>query len=261
MAAWADVMLAVEAPANVTDLDAAARAKGVRLNVIIEMDIGMDRCGVRTVEQGVPLAKLATSCEGLRFHGIMGYEGHCVMLEPYDERERVTRESVAKLIQLKEGIEAAGIAVPIVSSAGTGTYRITSAIPGITELQVGSYVTMDQKYRSVGMTEFDMALTVLSTVISVPRPELAYCDVGMKSMTREFGMPAVARPAGWELTRLSEEHGRLDRIDGPSLAPGDKVVLYPCHGCTTINLHDCYFATRRGVVEAVWPISGRGKFR
>jgi D-serine deaminase-like pyridoxal phosphate-dependent protein len=148
-----------------------------------------------------------------------------------------------------------------VSSAGTGTYRITSTIAGVTELQVGSYITMDARYRSVGMTEFGMALSVLSTVISSPRPDLAWCDVGMKSMTKEFGMPAVAQPAGWELMALSEEHGRLERRDGPALKPGDKIELYPSHGCTTINLHDSYFATRNGILEAVWPIAARGKFR
>jgi len=261
LASWADVMVAVEDPSNVAELDVAAREKGIQLKIIIEMDIGMDRCGVRTTEQGVELARQIAASQGLSFQGIMGYEGHCVMLEPYDEREKVTRDSVAKLIDLKEGIAAAGIPVPIVSSAGTGTYRITSTIEGITELQVGSYITMDAKYRSVGITEFNMALTVLSTVISVPRPELAYCDVGMKSMTREFGMPVVADPSGWELTRLSEEHGRLDRVDGSPLKPGDKVELYPSHGCTTVNLHDYYFATRSDILEAVWPIAARGKFR
>ena len=259
LAAWADVMVAVDTPSNVADLDAAATEKGIELRVIIEQDIGMDRCGVRTIEQGVALARRIEASKSLSFEGIMGYEGHCVMKEPFSLREQTTRSSVAKLVELKKTIEAVGIPVPIVSSGGTGTYEITPTIDGITEIQAGSYITMDTRYRSVGITGFNLALTVLSTVISVPRPDLALCDVGMKSATKEFGTPGVAHPAGWELTRLSEEHGRLERAGGPPLQIGDKVEFYPSHGCTTINLHDTYFAIRKGTVEAKWPVAGRGK--
>ena len=258
LAAWADVMVAADSPSNVADLDAAASEKGIRLEVIIEQDIRMDRCGVRTIEQGVPLARQIAASEGISFEGIMGYEGHCVMREPFSEREKTTRSSVAKLIELKGAIEAAGTPVPIVSSSGTGTYEITPTIDGVTEIQAGSYITMDTRYRSVGITGFNLALTVLSTVISVPRPDLALCDVGMKSATKEFGTPGVAHPAGWELTRLSEEHGRLERAGGPPLQIGDKVEFYPSHGCTTINLHDTYFAIRKETLEAKWPVAGRG---
>jgi D-serine deaminase-like pyridoxal phosphate-dependent protein len=261
LAGWADVMVAVVDPANAAALDAAAQAKGVRLKVLIEVDVGMDRCGVRTVEEGLRLAREIAARSGLDFRGIMGYEGHCVMAEPFEERERITRASLEKLIQTRDAVEATGIPVPIVSSGGTGTYAITPTIAGITEIQAGSYITMDAKYRSVGLTAFDMALTVLSTVISVPRPDLAVCDIGMKSMTKEFGMPVVARPAGWEVLALSEEHGKLQRAGGPALHPGDVIELYPSHGCTTINLHDSCFVTRRGLLEAVWPITARGKFK
>jgi D-serine deaminase-like pyridoxal phosphate-dependent protein len=263
LAAWADVMVAVDDPVNMADLDGAAQNKGIRLKTIIEVDVGMDRCGVRTVEQGIALARQIAGSRGLTFEGIMGYEGHCVMAEPFAEREAKTRVAMQTLLSVKRGIENAGLPVPIVSAGGTGTYQVTPTIPGITEIQAGSYITMDAKYYNVGVTQFNRALTVLSTVVSVPRPDLALCDIGTKSVIRDafFGLPEVAQPEGWKLVALSEEHGRLERQGGPLLRPGDKVELYPSHGCTTINQHDEFFVIHRGVLEAVWPISGRGKFR
>ena len=100
---------------------------------------------------------------------------------------------------------------------------------------------------------------MLATVVSAPTPDRAECDAGLKTMTRDFGLPLVISPPGWELVGLSEEHGHLRRAGGPPLKPGDKVEIVPNHGCTTINLHDEYHVIRRGVLEAVWPIAARGK--
>jgi D-serine deaminase-like pyridoxal phosphate-dependent protein len=261
LAAWADVCVAVEDAKNVDDIDRAALSKGVKLKVIIEMDVGMNRCGVRTVESGLALAKDIAGRKGLIFKGIMGYEGHCVTLMPLTKREEVARTSLAKLIEFAKALEQNGIPAEIVSGGGTGTYKTTPDVAGMTEIQAGSYATMDAKYYSVGITEFGRALTILSTVISVPDPDHAVCDVGLKSATSEFGIPEVKSPQGWRLAGLSEEHGKLERDGGSELHPGDVIEIYPSHGCTTINLHDRYFVHRDGILEAVWPIAGRGRFR
>ncbi|HIC89537.1 MAG TPA: DSD1 family PLP-dependent enzyme [Anaerolineae bacterium] len=262
LAAYTDVMVAVDNAANVADLDAAAQAKGVRLRVLIEVDIGMGRCGVDPGEPTLALAHEIIASPGLRFEGLMGYEGHTVMIPDYAERKQQTEEGLGKLVATAELIRANGIPVSIVSSGGTGTYTITGNYPGITEIQAGSYATMDTQYRDVvGVTEFAAALTVLATVVSTPRPDVAIIDAGLKTMTQEFGLPVVARPDGWRLVSLSEEHGKLEREDGPKLHIGDKVVIWPSHGCTTINLHDEFFVLRDGVLEAIWSIAGRGKIR
>lgn len=261
LAAWSDVCVAVDDAVNVENLDKAARAKGIALQVIIEMDVGMNRCGVRNVESGLALARDIAGRKGLSFKGIMGYEGHCVFRTPSAEREENARSSLVKLIEFAKALEKDGIPCEIVSGGGTGTYEITPDIKGMTEIQAGSYATMDAKYRSVGITQFHRAMTVLSTVVSVPDDNLAVCDIGLKSMTSEFGLPEVKEPQGWRLASLSEEHGKLERQGGRRLRPGDTIELYPSHGCTTINLHDYFFALRGGVLEAIWPVAARGRSR
>jgi D-serine deaminase-like pyridoxal phosphate-dependent protein len=126
-------------------------------------------------------------------------------------------------------------------------------------VQAGSYVFMDTKYRSVGV-DFECALTVLATVISRPTPTVAITDGGMKVLTSEFGLPAVKDVEGATLTKLSEEHGKVEfATPNRDLKIGDKIEFVVSHGCTTINLHDRYYAVRDGRLEAVWEIAGRGK--
>ncbi|MEA3406499.1 MAG: DSD1 family PLP-dependent enzyme [Chloroflexota bacterium] len=260
LAAYTDVMVAVEDETNALALSEAAQTKGVELRVLVEVDVGMGRCGTAPEEPSLRLAKRLVSLSGLRFEGIMGYEGHAVMIEDFQEREKAAQEAMAKLIATRDFIEERGIEVKIVSGGGTGTYQITGNYPGVTEVQVGSYATMDARYRSVGI-DFHQALTVVTQVISTRGTDHAITDAGMKTVTPEFGMPRVLDPKGWKVTKLAEEHGFLQRENGRPLRPGDTVELIPSHGCTTINLHDAYYVTRDGIVEAVWPIAARGAIR
>ena len=260
LAGYSDVMVAVDDAGNAAELSAAALAKGLQLRVLLEVDVGMNRCGVAPGEDALLLAQRAASMPGLQFEGIMGYEGHAVMIPDIDERRRVAQEAMGKLIATRDVLEGHGIAVDIVSAGGTGTYQITGNYEGITEIQAGSYATMDGRYRKVGI-DFEHALTLVAHVISVRGPDLAIIDAGKKALTEEFGLPRVIQPQGWSLTKLSEEHGFLTRAEGHPLRRGDLVEITPSHGCTTINLHDAYYVTRDDVVEAVWPIAARGRIR
>jgi D-serine deaminase-like pyridoxal phosphate-dependent protein len=259
LAAYTDVIVAVDNPGNVADLSAAAVAKGVLLRVLVEVDIGHGRCGVLPGQPALDLAQIVTASPGLQFAGLMGYEGHSIMTPDPIERRTQTEAALALLIGTADLLRADGMPVDIVSSGGTGTYFITGNYPGITELEAGSYITMDRQYSEEVGVEFEYGLTVLSTVVSVRGTDHAICDAGLKAMTRDFGMPLVLNPPGWELTGLSEEHGHLKRLDGPVLDIGAKVELVPNHGCTTINLHDTYHVVRRGVLEALWPVAARGR--
>ena len=260
LAAWTEVMVAVDDARNVADLSAAATSRGVSLRVLVEVDVGMGRCGVEPGEPAVALARQVASSPGLVFEGLMGYEGHAVLRPTFEERKEKAEAAMALLVGAKEQVEAAGLEVRIVSGGGTGTYNISGAYPGVTEIQAGSYATMDVRYRDCGV-DFECALTCLATVISTPRPGVAITDAGMKALTPEFGMPEVVGREGIVVTKLSEEHGALKLADGVSLRPGDKIELIPSHGCTTINLHDEFYALRDGIVEAIWPIGARGGFR
>ncbi len=260
LAGWTEVMIAVDDARNVADLSTAATSRGVSLRVLVEVDVGMGRCGVEPGEPAVALAREVASSPGLIFEGLMGYEGHAVMRPTFEERREKAEAAMALLVGAKERVEAAGLEVRIVSGGGTGTYNVTGAYPGVTEVQAGSYATMDVRYRDCGVG-FECALTCLATVISTPRPGVAITDAGMKALTPEFGMPEVVGQEGITVKKLSEEHGALELTDGVSLCPGDKIELIPSHGCTTINLHDQFYALRHGVVEAIWPIAARGGFR
>ena len=259
LAAHSQVMVAVDDAGNVADLNAAAEAKGVRLRTLIEVDIGMKRCGVSPGQPVLDLARNILTSPGLRFEGLMGYEGHAIFTEDIDERRAKTEASLKLLTDSAEALRQDGVPVQIVSGGGTGTYFITGAFPGITELQVGSYISMDSQYRGLPGIDFDYGLTLSATVISTRDGDHAITDAGMKALTHDFGLPVVIDPLGWQLTDLAEEHGFLKRIDGPPLKRGDKVTIVPNHGCTTINLHDQYHVIRRGTLEAVWPIAGRGR--
>lgn len=260
LAKHANMMVAVDDPTNVENLSQAAQAKGVNLRVLVEVDIGMKRCGVIQGKPALDLAQKILKSKNLIFAGIMGYEGHTVTINDFEERKQKTEESLTLLIETKELLEKNGIDVTIVSGGGTGTYNITGSFPGITEVQAGSYVVMDSFYRNV-LKDFDCALTVLTTVISRPTEDRIITDAGIKTLTKE-GIPEIKGISGLEVTGLSEEHGKL-KITDPSISlkPGDKIELIPNHCCTTINLHDHFYGIRNGYLEAIWDIAGRGKIR
>ena len=260
LATYSDVMVAVDDIANAEDLSAAACAAGVTLRVLLEVEVGMGRCGVPAGEPALALARRLTALPGLRFEGIMGYEGHAVMIPDGAERRAAAEEAMGILTGAADLLRRDGLPVGIVSGGGTGTYDVTGSYPGVTEVQAGSYATMDGRYHSVGL-EFEQALTVVARVISAPRDDLAVVDAGLKTMTTEFGLPEVVHPEGWALQSLSEEHGKLKREGGDPLRPGDVVAFVPSHGCTTINLHDAYVVTRGDHVVAEWPIAARGGVR
>ena len=255
----ADIIVAVDDPANVEALSQAAQAFGAPLRVVVEVNVRINRCGVEPGPPAVDLAKMVAGAPGLRFSGLMGYEGQ-IRVADFDERVQETRKAMDKLIMSKEMVEKAGLPVEIVTAGNTSTWNITSTIPGVTEIEPGTYVFMDASYRHTA--GFENALFLLATVISRPAKGRAVIDAGHKALSTDEGVPVVEWPPGAELVRLSEEHGRMTvEGDGEQLRPGDKVLIVPSHGDTTVNLHDYYFCLRDGVLESVWEISGRGCFR
>lgn len=261
LARHSDIIVAVDAASNLKDLSEAARAFDSTIGVVVDVDVGMGRCGTRSVDATIELARLAVSLKNVRFRGVMGYEGHCVFIQDKAERVLKCHHANAILVEAAEAIRHAGIEVEIVSGGGTGTYDITGEYPGITEIEAGSYVFSDQRYSGV-VGGFRPALTVLTTVISRPEKDIVITDAGLKSVTSEFGMPVLKDVQGAELIKLSEEHGKI-HLDNASLdiKPGDKLEIIPSHGCTTINLHDFYFGVRGDRLETVWNIAARGKIR
>ena len=262
LAKHSEIMVAVDNPQNVHAIAEAAAAKGATVRMLIEVNIGMDRCGVEPGEPTLTLAAQIRQCPNLVFEGLMGYEGHTVAKPNRSERDAAAREAMQRLLDTKHYLEKQGVEVPIMSGGGTGTFNITGSIPEMTEVQAGSYVLMDSTYRNVeGVGDhFDCALSVLATVVSRPDRSRMIVDAGLKVLAKEFGIPQPVGLTGVEMTGLSEEHGKIEVSDeNVSLKPGDTLEILPTHCCTTVNLHDRYYGIRSGIVESVWEISARGK--
>ena len=261
LARSAKIIVAVESAGNVDDLSSASTAAGAELGVIVEVNVGMDRCGVDG-DGAVELAKQIDAAPGLRFDGLMGYEGHVVAERDYEIRKTEAEKAMAILTGAADQIRGVGIDVKLVSAAGTGTYNITGRVDGVTELQCGSYIFMDGDYLEV-FNDFEPALSVLATVISRQKQEVAIVDMGLKSISMDRGLAEVISPASASIIVHSEEHTAVNLPDDASqaLKVGDKVRSRPTHGDTTINLHEYYFGIRNGKLEQAIPIPGRGKFR
>lgn len=259
LAGQCDLMVAVDDADNVRHLSEACTAKGVTLRVLVEVDVGMARCGVLPGEPALDLARRVAEAASLRLEGLMAYEGHLVMVEDPGERAQKVRAAFEPLEQTVALLERDGLPVEIVSSGGTGTYHITGTLPFVTEIQCGSYVLMDTKYRTI-QPDFEPSLTVLSTVVSRPVPERIVVDAGLKSMTIEFGWPLPLDGEGVSVRHLSEEHGNLDLADGGRFdgKPGDRFRFMPSHCCTTVNLHEAFHVIEDGKLIDIWPIAARG---
>ena len=261
LARSANVIVAVEDSGNVDELSDASVAAGAELGVIVEVNVGMNRCGVDG-DGAVDLAKQIEAAPGLRFDGLMGYEGHTVAERDFEVRKTEAEKAMGILTGAADQIREAGIDVEIVSAAGTGTYNISGRVPGVTELQCGSYIFMDGDYLEV-FNDFEPALSVLATVISRQKEDVAIVDMGLKSISMDRGLAEVISPASASIIKHSEEHTQVSLPDAASqaLKIGDKVQSRPTHGDTTINLHEYYFGVRNGKLEQAIPIPGRGKFR
>jgi D-serine deaminase-like pyridoxal phosphate-dependent protein len=249
----ATVRVAVDSAEGVKQIGRAAGAAGVTVGVLVEVDVGMNRCGVLPGEPVLELAGLVDRTGRLRFDGLQGYEGHLVTVEDYRERATQVKSALEPLIDTKKTLESSGLPVSIVSSGGTGTYDITGRLEGIDELQPGSYALMDSFYKKVS-PEFKNARYLIATIISV-QGNKAIADVGLKGLGAEYGEPVIIGFPEARALYVAEEHLPLE---GLAAKVGDKIRIIPPHGCTTNNLHERMYIARRDIIEEVWPIEGRG---
>ncbi len=233
----------------------AASAAGVTVGALVEVDIGMGRCGVEAGTPAIDLARLIGRCPGLHFDGIQAFEGHIIYVNDDDERAALAEQAMQLAFNTRERLEADGIPVRVISGGSTSTYRINGLADGPNEMQAGTYPTMDWRYGEV-TPEFEVALTVLTRVIS-RRPNAAVLDVGVKGAGGEFGVPKIKGHPDVEIPFfISEEHSIVK--NAPDWRLGDAVEMISSHACTTCNLHrEMIVHENRRVVE-VWPIEASG---
>lgn len=256
LAKSADIKITVDNADNIRDLSEVAQRHGATVGVVIEVDTSMHRAGIRATDHGVALAKLADELPGVAFKGVMSHQ--TLPGEPDKETRLIEgRRFIQIALDVKDAIEAAGIPVEIVSSGESWTYDVAADIPGVTEVEGGTYALMSTSYAY--MDEFQIAVKVLGTVISTPRPGVAIGDVGVRALAGPGGvLPTLEGVTGVHVDSLQEEHIVL-RSDGEMpLKVGDRFLLHSAQQDILVNRWDQFIAVRNGAVEAVWDIPARG---
>ncbi len=239
---------------------AAIAATGAQLDVYVEIDVGMRRCGVQPGQPAVDLARKITAFNNLRFAGLQAYHGRAQHIRSMEERHAVIEVAAQHVVHTKRLLREAGIECPIVTGAGSGTFMLEVEAGAWDEIQPGSYAFMDADYAknewAAPLPRFEHALFVLTTVMSRPSDAMAIVDAGLKASSVDSGMPAVWKREGLAYTHASDEHGW---VEGKAVPPlGEKLLLVPGHCDPTINLYDWYVCVRSGLVEDLWPITARG---
>lgn len=264
-AARPETIFSVDDPGNVRDLNAAAAAAGITLNLAIDLFIGR-RTGILPGEPALALAKGIDSLPNVKLHGIQAYCGYASHTAGWDARRQTSLEAMSLAVETRCLIERNGISCPWLSGGSTGTYNIDSSLDGVTELQPGSFLFMDVDYGRIGSkdgsaayTDFQNSLFVITTVISTPTPELAIVDGGIKAFATDRAFGPELRSGGIPYQFAGDEHGRLN-LSGSSrnLKVGDRLDFIIPHCDPTVNLYDRIYAYRGDTVEEVWPIAARG---
>jgi 3-hydroxy-D-aspartate aldolase len=237
LAKRARVAVCADDAGNVAALNEAARAAGVRLDVLVEVNVGANRCGVEPGEPSLRLAQAIAHSRNLRFAGLQAYQGAAQHLRKVEERRAAIYAACAQVRETTELLEDARIKCDKVTGAGTGTFLFEAMSGVYDELQAGSYIFMDADYARNDWTEsgiprFEHSLFVWTTVMSSPTPNRAVVDAGLKASSVDSGMPRVADVEGAEYVKASDEHGVL-KLGGKA-----RLAL--------------------GRVEALWPITARG---
>jgi len=257
-----DTMAVVDDVFNVGELQRAAAAMGIQLTLLIDLDVGQNRTGVHPGEPALRLAEAIARSKNLRLKGICAYAGHAAHVVGFEARRAASRRALEQAVETRDLLVKHDQQVDILSGASTGTYNIDPDLPGLTEMQSGSYVFMDVEYRRIGgaggavYEDFAPALCVLSTVVH-RSDRKAIVDAGIKALATDRGFgPEVLGLANVTYEFAGDEHGRLV-LNDDRIRLGDRLRLIIPHCDPTVNLYDRFFCVRGEVVEDEWAIMER----
>jgi D-serine deaminase-like pyridoxal phosphate-dependent protein len=261
------LMTVVDHQDSVALLDASLRERGLSMNVLLDVDVGLHRTGV-TPAGALELANYILSCKTLHLRGIQAYAGQVQHIRSYDVRKTASHQCLQEAVPVFRELQSRMETCTIFSASGTGTFDIDLAVPEVTEVQVGSYVCMDTEYFGIGsaenptrFTSFGPALRLLTTVISANQKGFVTVDAGLKSLYRDGGKPQLigSESSGMEYNWFGDEYGMISCPDRSTIPPiGTVLELITSHCDPTINLFDCFYLTRGTEVIDTWPIDLRG---
>lgn len=243
----ANVVVAVDNPHVVADMARLAGGRSSALKVVVDVDVGLHRCGVPPGEAALALTRVVLE-KGLSFQGLMGYAG-TIKLPPGPERDSAVHSYRRPLLETKALIQRSGIPVNIVTCGGTADYSVVGVVGDVTEIQAGFYLLMDTSYTAFA-PEFKPALTVLTTVISTVAGNRMVVDAGLKAVSSEKGLPAIKGLPKLRVNALHAEHGLIEITD-PSFRPkvGDKFEMSVPYLDSTLSLHQNMYAIKNDSVE------------
>lgn len=260
-----DTMVVVDSKLGAELLSAVATDCGITMGVLLDLDVGSQRTGVPCGQPAVDFARHVSTLPGLTVQGVQAYAGHIMHVTGHEKRRQRSLETMAAAADTRGAIEAAGINCPIFTGGGTGTFDIDVAVPGITDLQCGSYPFMDVQYRIIGgpngdlFDAFEPALFVWSTAISQPVPGRITIDAGIKALVYDWKRPALLEYPATTYDWGGDEHGIIQyEGDIPPFNIGDRVKVFVSHCDPTVNLYDVYHVVRDGMVVETWPVTARG---
>jgi D-serine deaminase-like pyridoxal phosphate-dependent protein len=265
-----ELMVVVDNLSNAQKLSDEARRRGLRQNVLLDLDPGMGRTGV-PFKDGLSTGQSIASLPGLRLRGVQCYAGHVQHISSFEERLSTSLAWMGEAADVVRHLRGKGLPCEIFTGSGTGTFDIDIRVPDLTDLQAGSYTMMDAEYLSIGSWEnpsrfekFSPALTLLTSVVNTSHEDHVTVDAGLKALYHDGATPYVLTPVspGLEYSWRGDEHGQISFPPGSArFELGDVVELVVSHCDPTVNLFDFLYVTRKDMVTDVWPVDMRGKCR
>ena len=262
-----ELILVVDSEEGIRRLNIAASNAGTKIGVLIELNVGQNRCGVGSPEEARQLAHQVETAKYLELRGIQAYHGRLQHVSGWGARRDAVRSAMEKVDHVIDGFKRDGLSLEIITGGGTGTFETDCELGRLNEVQPGSYVVMDAQYKVIGgqagaFQVFQHALFVRTQVISRTGDRWCVVDAGLKSMSSDAGHPELIEYDMLSYSFAGDEHGIIDLKDsrpGPKI--GDKLTIIPGHCDTTINLYDHYIVVQAGKVVDVWSIDTRGRIQ
>ncbi|MES3017397.1 MAG: alanine racemase [Bacteroidota bacterium] len=257
---------AADNPQNIQDLQDAAKAAGIRAEVVLDIDV-IRRSGVAPGQPALALAQMIDKMPNLKFCGILAYDGGVQHVIGFKKRQEQALKAYEPVVKTFELMKAAGLNMEIFSGGGTGTYDIMSVVPGFTDVQVGSYVFMDRQYMEIGgeknekvFDDFETSLTVMSTIVNNYHPGRLTTDSGSKAFTLNKPNPLVLGEPDFNYNAGSDEYGTITfEKSNKSYKVGDKLEIIAPHCDPIVNLYDVIYGIRNDKVASIIPVLARGK--
>jgi len=252
------VKVCVDYEKNIVDLNNLASKENVKMEVVMEVDVGLGRNGVQPGEPALKIANFIKKQPNLELIGLQGYEGHLTAILDPELLKRKAEECMQKLVDTRDILNKNGFNIDYLTAGNTVSYKYSGKVDGITELQTGTYIFNDEHYYRVS-PEFDMAVTILATVTNNPGNRYYTIDAGLKAATNDNGNPIFKDYPKCKIRVMTEEHSIFRASPKDQFEIGQKVELYPSHICTTVNLYDFFTVVKDGEIIAKWDILARGK--